>query len=161
MSERERADPPERRFYSRPSLRSALFSLFFLPIAAVLGVETLRDPQGGTLPPFLGTLLLLIASLWLVWRRSLPWQGPALVATSEGLHIWPERRGAVFMPWSDLKGVGMDPSDHSLIFHPKRPGAYERPYLIWLRRPPFLPDDIRTRDGEHFLNVLEEYLPED
>ena len=103
---------------------------------------------------------MAMAGLWVVWRRSLPWQGPALVATSEGVHIWPRRRSAVFMPWDDLQSVGVDPSDHSLIFHPKTPAKYERPYLIWLRRPPYVPQGVRTRDGEYFLNLFEDYLPD-
>lgn len=151
---------PERVFYAPlPKPGRVLLSVFFIPVAAMLGMAAFRDAQIGTILSFAAGLFLAVAGFWIVWRERLPWQGPALVATTEGLHIWPRRRSAVFMPWSDLQSVGLDYSDHSLILHPKVREKYERPYLIWLRRPPYVSQEVRTRDGEYFLNVFEDYLP--
>ncbi len=147
----------ERRFYSRPTLKSALLSFFFVPIAGVLAIQAVREPDAGSISVLAASTLLAIASLWIVWRRSLPWLGPALVVDAGGLWFWPESKNAVFMPWADLGTIGSDPSDGSLLFHPRDPARYERPYLIWLRRPPYVPDDIRTADGEYFMNVVDEY----
>jgi hypothetical protein len=149
--------PPERSFYSRPTPKKALRSFFFVPIAAILGVAALRNPSAHTVGVFAASALLAFAGLWIVWRKGLPCQGPALVANAEGLRFWPWRRDSVFMPWEDLASIGSDPSDHSLIFHAKNAAAYERPHLIWLRRPPFVPQDVRTPAGEYFLNVAHEY----
>lgn len=149
--------PPERSFYFRPAPKRALRSFFFVPIAAILAVAAFRDPSARSVGACAGGALLAFAGIWIVWRRSLPWQGPALVASVEGLRFWPWRRDSVFMPWEDLASIGSDPSDGSLIFHPKDAAAHERPYLIWLRRPPFVPQGVRTRAGEYFLNVAHEY----
>ena len=159
MSDGERnAGLPVRSFYSRPTTWEGVKSFFFVPLAIVLGVQALRYPEKGLHWVFLATSLLAWASLWVTWRRSLPWQGPALTIDGEGMRFWPWRKDSVFMPWSDLKSIGDDPSDQSLIFHPVDPAAYERPYLIWLRRPPYTPRDLKTRDGEHFIAVVGDYF---
>lgn len=149
--------PPERSFYSYPTRSRAIRSFLFVPIAALLAVGAVRDPGVRSIGAFALGALLASASLWLVWRRNLPWQGPALVATAQGLRFWPRRADSVFMPWADLERIAPDPSDQSLLFHPKDPAAYERPYLIGLRRPPFVPQGVRTREGAYFLNVAHEY----
>ena len=146
-----------RAFHVRPDRKMALSSLFLAAIALVLGLGALRHPGAETLPVFLASALLAGAGLWVTFRGALPWSGPALVASDEGLRFWPRRRTSVFMPWDHLRSIGSDMSDNSLVFHPIEPARYERPYLIWLKRPPYVPQAIRTRDGGYFLGVVDQY----
>ncbi|HYD25337.1 MAG TPA: hypothetical protein VEB68_11110 [Croceibacterium sp.] len=151
--------PPTRSFRSRPGWKEVVLSVFFIPLAAILWVDVVVDSGREGLPVALATTAMAGLGLLVVWRRRLPWHGPALVADAEGAWFWPERPRRLFMPWADVASVGWDPSDRSLVFHPVVPGTYDQRHLIWLRRPPAVPSDIRTEDGTYFGAVLEDYLP--
>lgn len=151
------------RFYASIKLKDALTIVFFAMITFALSFAAVVKPSSTSFLLPLAAVTLLSGGVWLEWRRGWPqfWHGPACELNATGIVFWPRRKHRQFLPWDDLDSVGYDMSDNSMVFHTKRPQTYDRRYLLFLKRPPFVATGLQSPQGEYLANVLHHYWDED
>lgn len=151
------------RFYASIALKRAIPIVFFTILALALSFVAIQNPNSTTLFTFLVSVLFLWGGVWLEWRRGWPkaLHGPVCELNAAGIIFWPNRSSRQFLPWNDLNNVIYDMSDDSIIFETKNPDIYDRRYLVFLKRPPYVANGVKSSDHEYLVNVLHRYWDED
>jgi hypothetical protein len=147
------------RFYASIELKRALPIAFFAIVTFALLYAAIQNSGESSLALLFASTVVLGGGVWLEWRRGWPrsWHGPACELSASGITFWPGRSRRQFLPWDDLDQVVLDMSDNSLIFHTKKHQIYDRSYLLFLKRPPYVAGGLKSSCGEYLENVLDRY----
>jgi hypothetical protein len=152
--------PPTRTFTPRWNRSLAAGSAFLVTIGVANGVRAWLASDWSARTTLLVTLSLALAAagLWLARGMSWPWSGPAVVLSDAGLTLWPKRRNAPTIAWSEIAGIRVDETNRRVLFDLVTP-ARHRARLGPFASSPHCPVEVRNDAGEDFLGVLSEYWP--